>query len=166
MRRDLFGASKTPFNAAILNPPYRKINSDSHTRRLLREAGIEATNLYTGFLALATKLLSEDGEMVAICPRSFCNGPYFKPFREQFIASMSLRRLHVFESRSAAFQQDDVLQENIIVHAVKSPEKPQHVLISTSSGERVHTLRSFLRTTLTASFILLPASRTKSSAER
>jgi len=135
VRRDLFAASKTPFNAAILNPPYRKINSDSHTRRLLREAGIETTNLYTGFLALAAKLLSENGEMVAICPRSFCNGSYFRSFREQFLDMMSLRRLHVFESRSAAFQQDDVLQENIIVHAVKSPERPKSVIISTSSGE-------------------------------
>ena len=136
VRRDLFSAPMTPFNAAILNPPYRKINSDSHTRRLLREAGIETSNLYTGFLALAARLLCEDGGMAAICPRSFCNGPYFKPFREQFLDMMSLRRLHVFESRSAAFQHDDVLQENIIVHAVKSPEKPESVIISTSSGER------------------------------
>ncbi|MBM3882466.1 MAG: SAM-dependent methyltransferase [Verrucomicrobia bacterium] len=135
VRRDLFGVSSTPFNAAILNPPYRKINSDSHTRRLLREAGIETSNLYTGFLALAAKLLAENGEMVAICPRSFCNGPYFRPFREQFLDMMSLRRLHVFDSRSAAFQHDEVLQENIIVHAVKSPEKPESVIISTSSGE-------------------------------
>lgn len=134
-RRDLFGASKTPFNAAILNPPYRKINSDSHTRRLLREAGIETSNLYTGFLALATKLLCERGEIVAICPRSFCNGPYFRPFREHFLDMMSLRRLHVFESRSAAFHRDDVLQENIIVHAVKSQEKPESIIISSSSGE-------------------------------
>jgi adenine-specific DNA-methyltransferase len=136
VRSDLFGALKTTFNAAILNPPYRKINSDSRTRRLLREAGIETSNLYTGFLALVARLLCEDGEMVAICPRSFCNGPYFKPFREQFLDMMSLRRLHVFESRSAAFQHDDVLQENIIVHAVKSPKKPQSVIISASSGER------------------------------
>jgi len=134
-RQDLFDSSKTPFNAVILNPPYRKINSDSHARRLLRETGIETSNLYTGFLALAAKLLCESGEMVAICPRSFCNGPYFRPFREQFLAVMSLRRLHVFESRSVAFQHDDVLQENIIVHAVKSPKKPELVVISTSSGE-------------------------------
>ena len=133
-RGDLFGASSVPFNAAILNPPYRKINSASQTRRLLREAGIETSNLYTGFLALAAKLLEENGEMVAICPRSFCNGPYFKPFREQFLDMMSLRRLHVFESRSAAFQDDEVLQENIIIHGVKSPVKPQTVTVSTSSG--------------------------------
>jgi adenine-specific DNA-methyltransferase len=134
-RRDLFATPKTPFNAAILNPPYRKINSDSHMRKLLREAGIETSNLYTGFLALAAKLLNENGEMVAICPRSFCNGPYFRPFREQFLEMMSLRRLHLFESRAAAFRRDDVLQENIIVHAVKSPKKPPSVIISTSSGE-------------------------------
>jgi adenine-specific DNA-methyltransferase len=134
-RGDLFDSSKTPFNAVILNPPYRKINSGSPTRRLLREAGIETSNLYAGFLALAAKLLCETGEMVAICPRSFCNGPYFRPFREQFLAMMSLRRLHVFESRSAAFQNDGVLQENIIVHAIKSPKQPESVVISTSSGE-------------------------------
>jgi adenine-specific DNA-methyltransferase len=100
-----------------------------------RKAGIETSNLYTGFLAMAAKLLNDDGEMVAICPRSFCNGPYFKPFRQQFLDAMSLRRLHVFKSRSAAFQHDDVLQENIIVHAVKSPQKPGSVTISTCSGE-------------------------------
>jgi adenine-specific DNA-methyltransferase len=48
---------------------------------------------------------------------------------------MSLRRLHVFDSRSAAFSQDDVLQENIIIHAVKGVPKPRQVTISTSSGE-------------------------------
>jgi adenine-specific DNA-methyltransferase len=32
---------------------------------------------------------------------------------------MALRELHVFESRKAAFAEDDVLQENIILHAVK-----------------------------------------------
>jgi adenine-specific DNA-methyltransferase len=134
-RHDLFGGSSTPFNTAILNPPYRKIHSDSYTRRLLREAGIETSNLYAGFLAAAAKVLSENGQMVAICPRSFCNGVYFRPFRERFLGMMSLRRLHVFESRSAAFQHEGVLQENIIVHAVKSPEKPEAILISTSSGE-------------------------------
>ncbi len=83
VRGDLFSASKQLFNAAILNPPYRKINSDSRTRRLLREAGIEASNLYAGFLALAAKLLRENGEMVAICPRSFCNGPYSGSIRSK-----------------------------------------------------------------------------------
>jgi adenine-specific DNA-methyltransferase len=87
-------------------------------------------------VALVTRLLDKGGELVAITPRSFCNGPYFKPFREDFLDAMSLRRLHVFESRSAAFSGDAVLQENIIFQALKGAPKPKQAIISTSSGER------------------------------
>jgi adenine-specific DNA-methyltransferase len=134
VRDELFVSRGPRLNAAIVNPPYRKIRSDSSTRLLLRSAGIETGNLYAGFVALITKLLADRSELVAITPRSFCNGPYFKPFRTDFLETMSLRRLHVFESRSAAFSRDAVLQENIIVHAVKGVAKPEHVIISSSSG--------------------------------
>ena len=140
VRGDLFATESPRFNTSIINPPYRKIRSDSSTRLLLRSAGIEASNLYAGFVALITRLLDKGGELVAITPRSFCNGSYFKPFREDFLDAMSLRRLHVFESRSAAFSGDAVLQENIIFHAVKGAPKPKRVVISTSSGERVGTV--------------------------
>ncbi len=135
IRDTLFEKARPRFNAAILNPPYRKINSNSRTRTLLRSVGIETSNLYAAFLALTTSLLEPDGELVAITPRSFCNGPYFKPFRKLLLERMSLRQIHVFESRAAAFYDDGVLQENIIVHAVKSPVKPASIVISTSSGE-------------------------------
>lgn len=135
-----FFASPAPrFNAAIVNPPYRKIRSDSATRQQLSSAGIETTNLYTGFLSLIIRLLRPKGELVAITPRSFCNGPYFRPFREEFLGTMSFRRLHTFESRSKTFRDDEVLQENIIFHAVKDAQAPRQVIISTSSGERTVT---------------------------
>lgn len=130
---DLFGRSDERYNCTILNPPYRKINSDSETRRHLRTVGIETSNLYTAFLALAVKLLEPGGEMVAITPRSFCNGPYFRPFRELFLDAMDIQRVHIFESRSRAFRDDDVLQENIIVHAIKRTKRSS-VLISSSRG--------------------------------
>ena len=135
VRGDLFAPQAPRFNLAIVNPPYRKIRSDSTERRLLRSAGIETSNLYTAFVALITKLLVDGGELVAITPRSFCNGPYFKSFRADFLQTMALQRLHVFQSRSATFRQDEVLQENIIVHAVKRGAKQNSVLISNSSGE-------------------------------
>ena len=136
VRNDFFSGHTAPFNVAIINPPYRKIRGDSSTRLLLRSAGIEVSNLYAGFVALVCRLLVKGGELVAITPRSFCNGPYFKPFRTDLLETMSLQRFHVFESRSAAFSGDDVLQENIIFHAVKGVSKPERVVISTSSGER------------------------------
>jgi adenine-specific DNA-methyltransferase len=125
------------FSHVILNPPYKKINSASAHRAALRKAGIETSNLYTAFMFLAAQRLRSGGEMVAIVPRSFCNGPYFKPFREQFFAMMSLRHIHIFEKRNSAFKGDEVLQENIILHAVKGAQ-PSEVTISTSHGGDFH----------------------------
>jgi adenine-specific DNA-methyltransferase len=132
---DLFSGTpqKQNFTHAILNPPYKKIRSDSKHRLLLRSVGIETSNLYTAFLALAIKMLQNDGELVAIVPRSFCNGPYFKPFRKFFLKNMGIEHIHVFESRDQAFSDDDVLQENLIFHAIKG-RKSDKVIISSSVG--------------------------------
>ncbi len=133
---DLFGSLPPAFDAAIANPPYRKISTDSAERRALRSVGVETSNLYTGFIALIQRLLVPGGQLVGITPRSFCNGPYFRPFREDFLSQLELRRLHIFESRKAAFREDSVLQENIIFHAVKGRHQPLEMIVSSSSGEQ------------------------------
>jgi len=131
---DLFAAVRPRFNCAIQNPPYRKIHSDSAHRRLLSQAGIETTNLYSAFVSLTLRSLEPGGELVAITPRSFCNGPYFKSFRREFLSKMALRRIHVFDSRDTAFSQDSVLQENVIVHSVKGEQPGQTIDVSSSAG--------------------------------
>ncbi len=133
LRGGLFPVERYSFNRAILNPPYKKIRSDSRHRRLLSGIGIETSNLYSAFLAIAVDLLEPGGELVAITPRSFCNGPYFKSFRKLFLKAVTLRRIHIFESREEAFKGDDVLQENVIFHAVKDGDRGK-VLISASHG--------------------------------
>lgn len=121
------------FSHVIMNPPYKKISSGSQHRSALRKSGIETSNLYTAFMFLAAQRLIDGGEMVAIVPRSFCNGPYFKPFRKKFFSMMALRHIHLFEKRNSAFKGDDVLQENIILHAVKGGERTS-IKITTSRG--------------------------------
>ncbi|MEZ6016519.1 MAG: Eco57I restriction-modification methylase domain-containing protein [Planctomycetota bacterium] len=135
----LFREGTAPrFNAAILNPPYRKISSHSRERLQLRAAGIETSNLYTAFVGLALRLLEPGGELVAITPRSFCNGPYFRPFRRLLLEEAALLRVHVFESRNRAFRHDAVLQENIIFHARKGAPRGKVVLSSSAApGEPV-----------------------------
>ncbi len=123
---------KTIYDCVILNPPYRKINTDSETRRLLHLIGIKTSNLYTAFLATSIQLLKPSGELIAITPRSFCNGPYFTSFRKYFLKTMALRRLHLFESREQAFQDDEVLQENVIFRATKEKKQPENITISSS----------------------------------
>lgn len=128
--------SRRRFNCAILNPPYHKISNNSKTKQLLKRVDIETTNLYAAFMWLVIKLLDPGGEMVAITPRSFCNGPYFRPFRKVLFNSMTIKRVHVYESRNKAFQDDNVLQENIIIHAVKKKvaRESGKVVISSSVG--------------------------------
>ena len=128
----LFPAEPLAFDLAILNPPYKKFLSDSRTRQLLRRVNMETSNLYTAFLALVIMLLDDKGELVAITPRSFCNGPYFRPFRKYLLNSVSLKRVHVFESLDNAFRDDDVLQENVILHGVKAVRQEPTVKISWS----------------------------------
>ena len=111
----LFAEELPQYTHAILNPPYKKIQSGSAYRAALRRAGIETVNLYTAFIALALSLLADGGQLVAIVPRSFCNGPYYRSFREFVLQRAALRHVHLFESRTTAFKDDDVLQENVII---------------------------------------------------
>jgi adenine-specific DNA-methyltransferase len=132
---NLFGPKPPTYDAAIVNPPYRKIGTDSAERKSLRRIGVETSNLYAGFIAIIQRLLAPGGQLVGITPRSFCNGPYFRSFREDFLANFEIHRLHVFESRGAAFREDSVLQENIIFHAVKGRRQAPCLVVSSSSGE-------------------------------
>jgi adenine-specific DNA-methyltransferase len=129
----LFNKSVQSFTHIILNPPYRKIHSQSIEKKILTSIGVETVNLYSAFVWLAMLQLTEGGEMVAITPRSFCNGTYFRPFRKAFLENMRFQKIHIFESRSAAFSEDNILQENIIFHATKTSNYPDHVEITMNS---------------------------------
>lgn len=129
----------TRFTHAILNPPYKKIASGSHHRYLLRDVGIETVNLYSAFVALSVGLMESKGQIVAIIPRSFCNGPYYRSFREFILARTAIRRIHLFASRNKAFKDDDVLQENVIIH-LEREGRQEDVAVSTSTDDSISDL--------------------------
>jgi len=106
---------KIGFTHAIINPPYKKINSTSKHRQLLRQIDFETVNLYSAFIASTILLMASGGIIVTIIPRSFCNGPYYRAFRNILLDKTSIKHIHLFGSRNKAFKDDDVLQENIIV---------------------------------------------------
>ena len=135
------GMSAPRFTHAILNPPYAKIATASAHRRLARTAGLETVNLYSAFLGLTVALMAEGGEIVAIVPRSFCNGVYFEPFRHYLLERAAIRHIHVFDSRTSAFRDDAVLQENIILRLVCGAS-PGAVTLSFSRDASLHDLVS------------------------
>lgn len=106
----------------ILNPPYKKMNTDSRHKKLILEVGIDVPNYYAAFVALSYRLLDKKAQLVCIIPRSFCNGQYFKAFRKDLINNNKIEKLHIFESRKDIFE-DDVLQETLIMFLTKNKQK-------------------------------------------
>lgn len=130
----LFHNTKTDerFDIAILNPPYSKIAGASLYADLLRSIVHGQPNIYVLFMALAGNMLRPGGELVAITPRSFCSGLYFRQFRRWFLERASLRHIHLFDSRRDTFA--DVLQENVITVWRRAVRARKMVAITTSSG--------------------------------
>jgi len=126
----------------IMNPPYAKLAKDSPQARAFAEIVHGQPNVYALFMAAAVELLRPGGELVAITPRSFCNGLYFREFRRWLLARMSLRHVHLFESRRATFKDSEVLQESIITVATKQPEQAAEVLVSVSRGANMEEAKS------------------------
>jgi adenine-specific DNA-methyltransferase len=137
----MIARGERPYTHAILNPPYKKISSKSPSRMLLRAAGIETVNLYSAFVALAVKLMQDQGELVAIIPRSFCNGPYYRSFRRLLLDNTAIVSIHLFKARDKAFSADKVLQENVIIH-LKRGAAQGDVEISTSTDASFADLHS------------------------
>lgn len=107
-----------PYTHAILNPPYKKVQTASRHRTLVRKLGLETSNLYACFVACAVAASQAGAQVVAIIPRSWMNGLYFKPFRYWLFGRAALRHVHIFERRDSAFADDGVLQENVIIKLV------------------------------------------------
>lgn len=112
--------SSHTFDLAILNPPYFKVNQKDVRVKLIKDIAQGSTNMYTMFMSLAAISLKTGGRFISITPRSFASGAYFKYFRHQFFSTITPEIIHIFDSRRSAFEEADVLQENIILGAVKS----------------------------------------------
>lgn len=159
------------YTHAILNPPYKKINSDSEHRTTLRSMGIETVNLYSAFVEVAINRMMPGGELVVIIPRSFCNGPYYKPFRKALLKKTAIKTIHLFDSRRKTFKDDGVLQENVILYLVKG-DISKDILVSTSTDSSFIDRHSFkcnikqiVNPTDEDQFIRVPASKMESAFE-
>lgn len=122
------------YDVIISNPPYKKISKSNEESVVMSSVVHGQPNIYFLFMAMAAKMLKPNGEMIFITPRSFTSGLYFRKFREYFLNTVSLTHLHLFNSRSDVFDSDKVLQEAVILRAVKTNSVNKTIHISTSEN--------------------------------
>jgi adenine-specific DNA-methyltransferase len=126
--------SRTRPDLIIANPPYFKLPKSDLRVGMMAEFVHGQPNIYTLFMAAAAKLLRPGGQMIFITPRSFCSGAYFQQFRQRFFQMVRLERVHVFESRTEAFERDAVLQENIVFRGRRASTWLDSIELSSSYG--------------------------------
>lgn len=131
----------TLYNYIISNPPYFKIPKDDPRAKACLSVIHGQPNIYALFMAVSANLLKQGGELIYITPRSFAAGPYFRLFRERFFKVVRPLQIHLFGSRTDAFDRADVLQENVILHATRDngwDENPisHEVKVTFSAGAR------------------------------
>lgn len=130
-----FSVKKIGFDLIIANPPYFKISKADNRAKLSMSIIHGQPNIYSLFMAVSAASLNPNGEMIFIVPRSFTSGFYFRKFRENFLKLVTPTYFHIFDSRKLAFKKEEVLQENIILKAIrKSISEKSLVTISTSNG--------------------------------
>ncbi len=129
------------YDVVIANPPYYKISKQSSYAGAMRKLIYGQPNIYALFMALAINLLRGGGEGIFITPRSFCSGLYYRNFREWFLANAAIDSVHLFESRRDVFDQDGVLQENIILKITKGTIQKRTISISVSRDRSFGDLR-------------------------
>lgn len=124
------------YDYIIANPPYFKLPKDDSRVKSTAFALLNQPNIYSIFLSIAAMLLSATGELIFIIPRSFTSGSYFKPFRLFIYDKLCFKFVHLFNSRREAFSRDNVLQETLILKAVKRTDlmDSYNITVSTSEG--------------------------------
>ncbi|MBS1575213.1 MAG: Eco57I restriction-modification methylase domain-containing protein [Bacteroidetes bacterium] len=123
------------FDLIISNPPYFKLAKDDEKTIAAKELVSGQPNIYSIFMGIAAKLLSGNGELIFITPRSFASGNYFKAFRELFFNTVQIDKIHLFNSRKDTFSRDSVLQETVVIKAIRETIDPnKNVLVSSSIG--------------------------------
>ncbi len=136
------------FDVVIGNPPY-VVTKDSLLRAMYREGVYGRMNLYGLFIQRGLQLLSEEGQLSFIDPRTLLTDKYFMNLRKVIQRQSELKGIALIADRHNTFE--NVLQECIILHlSKKTNPAPSYVVsiraiskpIDLTDSQTAHSIRS------------------------
>ena len=158
------------YDIVISNPPYFKIPKEDKRATVAKSIVWGEPNIYSIFMMVATKLLTEGGELIFITPRSFASGNYFRAFREAFFQEIEIEHIYLFGSRTDTFDGDSFLQETLILKGKKQKlnDHLTSILVTNSNGikdiqnftEKIYKVDELIDLKSKEKIIQLPANET------
>jgi adenine-specific DNA-methyltransferase len=133
------------YDIIISNPPYFKLGKEDKQIKAVQGFIDGQSNIYSVFMAIAAAMLSINGRMVFIVPRSFASGRYFRSFRDFLLKKVDIDFIHLFNTRKETFSKDKVLQETIVVKCTNAEVKDGRNTLVVSYSEGVKDLDSTTR---------------------
>lgn len=131
------------YDIVIGNPPYLKLPKAAPEVQVMQEICYGAPNMYFLFMAMGINNLCSDGELVYIVPRSWTSGAYFEAFRKYLFDKCVIEQIHLFESRDRVFDSEPVLQETMIIKVKKTKNRPQKVIVTSSTTSDFDTINTY-----------------------
>ena len=131
------------YDMVIGNPPYMKLPKTAPEVQVMQEICYGAPNMYFLFMAMGINNLSWDGELVYIVPRSWTSGAYFEAFRKYLFDKCAIEQIHLFESRDKVFDSEPVLQETMIIKVKKTDDRPQKIIVTSSTTSDFNEISTF-----------------------
>ncbi|MBB3894797.1 Eco57I restriction-modification methylase domain-containing protein [Bacteroides pyogenes] len=122
------------FDLIISNPPYFKLSKEDKRAKAAQRIIDGQPNIYSIFMAVSALLLTEQGQMIYITPRSFTSGRYFRLFRNFLFEHVQIDFIHLFNTRKDTFSKDNVLQETLIMKCSPKKETDYNIILSYSEG--------------------------------
>lgn len=122
------------YDLIISNPPYFKLPKEDKRVKAAQCIIDGQSNIYSIFMAISALLLTKQGQMIYITPRSFTSGRYFRSFRNFLFKYVQIDFVHLFNTRKETFSKDNVLQETIIMKCSPKKKNNYNVILSYSEG--------------------------------
>ena len=122
------------YDLIISNPPYFKLPKKDKRVKAAQCIIDGQSNIYSIFMAISALLLTKQGQMIYITPRSFTSGRYFRSFRNFLFKYVQIDFVHLFNTRKETFSKDNVLQETIIMKCSPKQKNNYNVILSYSEG--------------------------------